>query len=90
VPKLPNGNCGDLWEMLKWEKRMETAFTGIAIGNWYFDGRGWGDLYLNTPLQYPVPCQELQVLQLLPCNTYGGAGGEFSAPASSYGYPHET
>jgi hypothetical protein len=90
VPKLPNGNCGDLWEMLKWEKRMETVWTGVAMGNWFFDGRGWGDLYVNTPLQYPVPCQELQVLQLLPCNTYGGPGGEFSAPGSTYAYPHET
>jgi hypothetical protein len=90
VPRLPDGRCGDLWEMLKWEKRMETVWTGVAMGNWFFDGRGWGDLYVNTPLQYPVPCQELQVLQLLPCNTYGGPGGEFSAPGSTYAYPHET
>lgn len=90
VPKLPNGSCGDLWEMLKWEKRMETVWTGPAMGNWWFDGRGWGDLFKDTPLQFPVPCQELQVLQMLPCNSFGGPGGEFSAPVSTYAYPDES
>lgn len=89
VPKLPNGQCGDLWEMLKWEKRMETAWTGLATAGWYWDGRGWGDLYKDTPLQFPVPCQELQVLQLLPCNTFGGPGGEMGSPGSTYNYPSE-
>ena len=89
VPKLPNGSCGDLWEMLKWEKRMETVWTGINRGNWYYDGRGWGDLWYETPLQYPVPCQELEVLQLLPCASYGGPGGEFGSPGSTYNFPFE-
>ncbi|MFC1791080.1 hypothetical protein ACFL0I_01260 [Gemmatimonadota bacterium] len=89
VPKLPNGSCGNLWEQLKWEKRLETMWTGLAIGNWWFDGRGWGDLYKDTPYQFPVPCQELEVLQMLPCNTFGGPGGESAAPTSNYAYPHE-
>jgi hypothetical protein len=89
VPKLPNGSCGDLWEMLKWEKRHEAQWTGVAGANWFFDGRGWGDLWKDTPLMFPVPCQELQVLQLLPCNTYGGPGGEMGAPVSTYNFPHE-
>lgn len=63
VPRVPVGPnftstvCGNLWEAMKWEKRMETAFTGY--GQWYLDSRGWGDLVLGTPLEWPVPYQEL-------------------------------
>jgi hypothetical protein len=89
VPKLPNGSCGNLWEMLKWEKRMETAFTGLSIAPWYYDGRGWGDLYKGTFLMLGTPCQELQVLQMEPCMNYGGPSGEFGSPGSTYAYPHE-
>jgi hypothetical protein len=89
VPKLPNGSCGDLWEMIKWEKRMEITGTGIAGAGWWFDSRGWGDLWYESPLQFPIPCGELQVLQMLPCNTYGGPGGEGGAAKSSYSYPFE-
>jgi hypothetical protein len=86
VPKLPNGNCGDLMEMIKWEKRMEGAFQGLYIAPWYFDGRGWGDNYKGTPQQYPAPCKELQVLQMLPCYTFGGSTQPMASPASSYGW----
>ena len=89
VPRLPNGSCGDLWEMLKWEKRMETVWTGVAGANWFFDGRGWGDLWKDTPLQFPVPCQEVEVLQMPPCESFGGPGGQMGSPGSSYNYPHE-
>jgi len=89
VPRLPDGSCGDLWEMLKWEKRMETVWTGVAGANWFLDGRGWGDLWKGTPLQFPVPCQEVEVLQILPCESFGGPGGEMGSPGSTYDYPHE-
>lgn len=84
VPKLPSGTCGDLLEMLKWEKRMETVATGPLGVGWYFDGRGWGDLWKDTFLNLPMPCQEAQVLQLVPCKTYGGPGGEMAAALSTY------
>lgn len=89
LPRFPDGSCGGLWEMLKWEKRMETAHTGIAGAGWFFDSRGWGDLWKDTPLQLPIPCRELQVLQLLPCNTYGGPGGEMGSSGSTYAWPNE-
>jgi hypothetical protein len=89
VPKLPNGSCGNLWEMLKWEKRNENIGTGIAGAGMWFDSRGWGDLWFESPLQLPIPCGELQVLQLLPCNTYGGPGGEMAAAKSTYAWPFE-
>lgn len=89
VPTLPNGQPGDLWEMLKWEKRHATVFTGIAMAGWFFDGRGWGDLYKGTPLHFGIPCREIQVLQMGACKNYGGPGGEFGSPGSTYKYPHE-
>ena len=89
VPKLPDNSCGDLFEMLKWEKRLETVFVGLATAPWYFDGRGWGDLFKDTPLHLPVPCGEIQVLQILPCTTVGGPGGEMSAPVSNYAFNGE-
>lgn len=88
VPKLPDGTCGDLMEMLKWEKRLETRFKGLFGAPWYFDGRGWGDLYVGTFLQLPVPCSELKRGPGIDCYTFGG-GGEGSAPMSVYGWPYE-
>ncbi|MFH1763474.1 MAG: hypothetical protein ABIF09_04700 [Gemmatimonadota bacterium] len=89
VPRLPDGSCGDLWEMLKWEKRMETAFRGIASAGWFFDARGWGDLWKDTPLQLPIPCPELETLGLTPCYSFGGPGGKMAAPVSTYDLPFE-
>jgi hypothetical protein len=82
VPQLPQpptytaAACGRLWEALKWEKRMETAYT--HWGAWWIDGRGWGDLPAGTPLQYPVPYQELDT-RLKPLYTYstGAAPGRY-------------
>jgi hypothetical protein len=89
VPRLPDGSCGSLWEMLKWEKRLETMWTGVAGVNWFFDGRGWGDLYRGTPLHLPLPCDEAQVLLLMPCLDFGGPAGEWGSPGSTYNYPYE-
>jgi hypothetical protein len=66
VPAAPNytsATCGTVWEAMKWEKRMETAYT--HWGAWWIDGRGWGDLPINTPLEFPTPYQELDT-RLLP------------------------
>ena len=64
VPKIPDSGagfkaakCGTLWEALKWEKRMETAYT--HFGGWWTDGRGWGDLPNLSVEEYPVPYEEL-------------------------------
>jgi hypothetical protein len=80
VPKLPDGTCGDLWEMMKWEKRMETVFQGH--GSWFFDMRGWEDLPQGTPVQYPIPAAELETLQL-PLYTFGGGSDPSDAPGSA-------
>jgi hypothetical protein len=88
VPKVPDAaqnylgtRCGNLWDALKWEYRMETAYTGY--GMWYFAGRGWGDLPQNTATQWPVPFNEMDARRQL---FYGfGGGGPSSAGPGNYG-----
>lgn len=87
VPRLPDGSCGGLFEMLKWEKRMQVRLEGLFGAPWYFDARGWGDLYRGTFLQLPVPCSDLLLLGET-CYTFGG-GEPSSAPASTYHWPGE-
>jgi hypothetical protein len=88
VPRLPNGSCGDLLEMLKWEKRLHTRVLGVHANSWYFDGRGWGDLYAGTPLHLPVPCDENEFFGRS-CTTTGGVGGDGASPGSVYNWPGE-
>lgn len=48
--------CANAFEAMKYEKRLETAFTGYAA--WFLDSRRWSDLIVGTPLEWPVPWQE--------------------------------
>lgn len=88
VPKVPDAalaykgtRCGRLWDALKWEYRMETAYTGY--GNWFFAARGWGDLPQNTAYQWPVPFNEMDARGQA---FYGfGGGGPSSAGPGNYG-----
>jgi hypothetical protein len=62
VPRTPTGpagalECGTLFEAMKWEKRLETTFSGYA--QWYIDSRGWNDLPDKTSTMWPVPYQEM-------------------------------
>lgn len=89
VPRVPVGPnytttaCGNIMEAMKWEKRMETAFTGY--GQWYFDARGWGDLPEGTALNWPVPNEELDA-RSKPLYNLGGVGGPASAAKGTYGF----
>jgi hypothetical protein len=84
VPKVPKPpsyttvGCGNLWDALKYEKRIETAYTHYTP--WYLDGRGWGDLAVDTPLFWAVPFQELQARGLA---IYGAGLGAGNAPNST-------
>jgi hypothetical protein len=49
--------CGDMLEALKWEKRIETAYTHFA--GWFLDSRRWGDLVEGTPLYWATPYTDL-------------------------------
>ena len=74
VPPFTTTACGNLFEAMKWEKRLETAFTGYA--QWFIDARGWGDLVSSTPLEWPVPYQELVARQhpIYTTNRVAGVG----------------
>jgi hypothetical protein len=95
IPKVPtlgaSGTgtvaCGTIMEAMKWEKRLETQWT--APYAWYLDGRGWGDLPVNTATMWPTPYQEIDSRQLFSpapsyTSSYGG-GGPNSALANTYG-----
>ena len=91
VPRVPDAargftatKCGDVFEAMKWEKRMETAFTGW--GQWFFDSRGWNDLAPGTAVQWPVPYQEL-VARVLKPYSVGGVDQPGGAPnTNTYGF----
>ena len=78
VPRKLNGQCGSLWDALRYEKRMEGLGVSGVIA--FFDARGWQTLPVNSILQLPVPGSELATLQEANY-TFGGPGGQSSAPA---------
>lgn len=99
VPRVPNGagpaatlSCGTLWEAIKYEKRIETAYTHFAA--WFFDGRGWGDLAKDTPLYWATPYQDLQARGKALNQLYGtgpatnpsNAVGSVTTTVGTYGY----
>ena len=91
VPRVPQGPsfttaaCGTVMEAMKWEKRVETAFTGY--GMWYFDSRGWGDLPEGTAMHFPVPYQELETRSSTnPYYDMGGVGNPGGVPKGTYGF----
>jgi len=55
VPRVPDpaaaykrAKCGTIWDALKWEYRMETAYAGY--GMWFFAGGAGGVTCRSTPL----------------------------------------
>jgi hypothetical protein len=76
--------CGDLWEALKWEKRIETAYT--HFGAWFLDSRGWGDLVENTGLHWAPPYEDYQARQRSAAIYSTGGGLSGSAARSGYGW----
>jgi len=94
VPKVPKGTpapgaiftavgCGNLWDALKYEKRIETAHT--TYSPWFLDGRGWGDLAEAVPLFWAVPYQDLQARGRPNSAIYGAGPGSGNAPNSTHG-----
>jgi hypothetical protein len=65
VPQVPTPSgtvaCGNILEAMKYEKRIENTYA--SFGRFWIDGRGWGDLPEGTPLEFPVPYQEMQTRQ---------------------------
>jgi hypothetical protein len=79
TPRKFNGQCGSLWDALRYEKRLEGLGVDPGVAHW--DGRGWGAFVENTPLHYPMPGNELELLQLQMYTTGGGQSG--SAPPAN-------
>jgi hypothetical protein len=88
VPKVPSPptfrtvKCGNVWDALKYEFRLEAAYTGY--GNWFFPMRGWGDLPEGTALQWPVPYNEMDS-RAKPFYGFGGVSGVSAAGPGNYG-----
>ncbi len=77
VPRKFNGQCGSLWDALRYEVGIEGL--GVNGVNAFFNARGWQTLPENTFIHLPVPGRELAVLRKT-LYTFGG-GGVGSAPA---------
>lgn len=71
VPKTQKGACGSLFDALRYEKRIETA--GVEGSTAYWDARGWGTLLVGTPVHFPVPWRDLELIGA-PLYTFGGGG----------------
>ena len=93
VPRAPIGAsngvtntpvCGTVFEAMKWEKRMESAYTGWS--QWFFDSRRWNDLPEGTPLQYALPYHEANARGIPFRLQIGGVGGPDAAPKGTYGF----
>jgi hypothetical protein len=88
VPRTPTGpngavECGSLLEAMKWEKRLETIFTGYA--QWFIDSRGWNDLPYETPTMWPVPYQEMDA-RLQPYYNSQTGDPKWQARGNTYGF----
>jgi hypothetical protein len=77
VPRKLDGQCGSLWDALRYEKRIEGM--GVDATTAFFDARGWQTLVENSITQLPVPGRELETLGM-DNYTFGGPGGQSSAP----------
>jgi hypothetical protein len=76
--------CGDLFEAMKWEKRLETIQS--HFGAWFLDSRGWGDLPEGTPYHWAPPYQDLQSRLVPVYSTGSGSTGGAMAGPSTYGW----
>lgn len=88
VPQVPdatgqNPTCGTIMEAMKYEKRVETLFSGY--GQWFMDERGWGDLVQGTPVQFPVPYQEMDA-RFHPFYDSNAMSGPQAAAKGTYGF----
>ena len=88
VPRTPTGaggalECGTLFEAMKWEKRIETIFSGYA--QWYHDSRGWGDLAVGSVTMWPVPYQEMDARTQAFYNSKTG-DAQWQAASNTYGF----
>jgi hypothetical protein len=76
VPRRANGQCGDIWDALMYERDIE--LTGIEPTYRWMDRRGFGQLRDGVWTELPIPARYLSSLGV-PTYTFGGVGGASSA-----------
>jgi len=81
TPRKLSGACGSLWDALRYEKRIETL--GLEGGPAFYDARGWDFLVQGTPIHFPIPRRDDELLGI-EIYTFGGAGGAGAAPAPNW------
>ena len=74
-PVANNGN--EIMEAIFYERTMELPLTGMGIA--YFDMRRTDRLQDGSLLHFPVPAQQLEILQI-PFYTYGGVSPRYGVP----------
>jgi hypothetical protein len=72
VPRTDAGACGDILTALRYERMLELA--GLDGLRGYADSRGFGLLPNGTPIHFPIPGNELDLLGL-PGYSFGGNEG---------------
>lgn len=80
LPPLPyTVSDEELWRVFAYEKAIEQAVTMASMN--FFDRRGFGTMICGSPVQYPMPGDELEVM-LMPNYTFGGSGPGAADPAT--------
>jgi len=70
TPRKLDGTCGSLWDALRYERRIE--MMGLDPGPPHWDARRWQAMTVDTPLHYPMPGNELEVMGIPEYTTGGG------------------
>lgn len=70
VPRRNDGACGDLFDALQYEKRIEMFPTNPLVA--WADARGWGKLLTGSLMNLPVSGRDLQSMGL-PIYSFGGS-----------------
>ena len=82
VPRKENGACGNLFDALMYEKRIELYGLEAIIP--FADYRGWGRVLQGSMIEFPVHGRELQALGL-PVYSFGGdLPGSAPAPVGPF------
>lgn len=80
VPQRADGTCGDLWDVLAYERFIN--LLGETSGSAWADKRGWGRLQPGTAIHLPVPARELETIGE-DIYTFGGEAGGAALRAGS-------
>lgn len=84
-PVTEADNFDEVWNAMRYEFDIETTVSSAGLHYYHKRGLGnyrglnYGGLIEGTPLQFPIPADELDLLEL-PYYTFGGVGGDSAAP----------